>query len=109
MLSGAKGPGGARGSGGTAVVAGGHSHPVSSKTPGKPTVRGPGDSFESGPGKAVTAYVNGRPRTIKVVPVGNGQYMRADAAKSFGEMTSAARRAGINLGATSVSVRPTAP
>ena len=52
-------------------------------------------------GKHVTAYVNGQARTISVVPVGNGQYMRADAAKAFKSMEAAARRAGINLGANS--------
>jgi peptidoglycan hydrolase-like protein with peptidoglycan-binding domain len=52
-------------------------------------------------GKQVTAYHNGRPSTITVVPVGNGQYMRADAAKKFLAMQSAARAAGINLTATS--------
>ena len=36
-----------------------------------------------------------------MVPVGNGQYLRADAARAFASMTAAARRAGINLGATS--------
>ena len=64
-------------------------------------VQGPGDSFDAGPGKRVQAYVNGQPRTISVVSVGNGQYLRADAAKAFASMTAAARRAGINLGATS--------
>ncbi len=69
-----------------------------------PAVHGPnpgGDSFTPGGGKQVTAYVNGQPRTITVVPVGNGQYLRADAARAFKAMQEAARRAGINLGATS--------
>ncbi|HYH96066.1 peptidoglycan-binding protein [Hyalangium sp.] len=52
-------------------------------------------------GKQVTAYHNGRPSTITVVPVGNGKYMRADAAKNFLAMQSAARSAGVNLSATS--------
>ena len=52
-------------------------------------------------GKAVTAYINGRASQITVMPVGNGQYMRADAAANFKAMQAAAARAGINLGATS--------
>jgi peptidoglycan hydrolase-like protein with peptidoglycan-binding domain len=52
-------------------------------------------------GKQVTAYVQGRPSTITVVPVGNGQYMRADAARNFKAMQEAARKAGVNLSATS--------
>ncbi|WP_317987845.1 D-alanyl-D-alanine carboxypeptidase family protein [Hyalangium gracile] len=55
----------------------------------------------SGGGKQVTAYVQGRPSTITVQPVGNGQYLRADAARNFKAMQSAARAAGINLTATS--------
>jgi peptidoglycan hydrolase-like protein with peptidoglycan-binding domain len=51
--------------------------------------------------KQVTAYHQGRPSQITVVPVGNGQYMRADAAKNFKAMQAAAARAGINLTATS--------
>jgi len=52
-------------------------------------------------GKVVTAYTNGQPSQITVVPVGNGQYMRADAAQNFKAMQAAAARAGINLTATS--------
>jgi len=55
----------------------------------------------AGGGKQVTAYVQGRPSTITVYPVGNGQYMRADAARNFKAMQAAAARAGINLSATS--------
>ena len=64
-------------------------------------VQGPTDSFEAGPGKRVTAYVNGQARSITVVPVGGGEYMRADAARAFVAMQAAARRAGISIGATS--------
>lgn len=53
------------------------------------------------PGKRVTGYVNGVARSITVSPVGNGQYLRADAARSFLKMQAAARRAGISLSATS--------
>ena len=74
-----------------------------------------GDRFESsggsGPaqvgggstagGKQVTAYSNGRASTITVVPVGNGQFMRADAAGHFKAMVAAAAHAGIHLSATS--------
>lgn len=52
-------------------------------------------------GKQVTAYTNGRPSTITVVPVGNGQYMRADAARNFKAMQAAAAKADVNLSATS--------
>jgi hypothetical protein len=55
----------------------------------------------SGGGKQVTAYVQGRPSTITVQPVGNGQYMRADAARNFKSMQAAAAQAGVNLSATS--------
>jgi hypothetical protein len=51
--------------------------------------------------KQVTAYIQGRPSTITVVPVGNGKFMRADAAKNFLAMQAAAKRAGVNLSATS--------
>jgi LAS superfamily LD-carboxypeptidase LdcB len=55
----------------------------------------------SGGGKQVTAYIQGRPSTITVQPVGNGQYMRADAATNFKAMQAAAAKAGIHLTATS--------
>jgi peptidoglycan hydrolase-like protein with peptidoglycan-binding domain len=66
-------------------------------------LRGGGVSNPGTPagGKQVTAYVQGRPSTITVVPVGNGQYLRADAAQNFKAMQAAARNAGINLTATS--------
>jgi hypothetical protein len=52
-------------------------------------------------GKKVTAYVNGSPRTIRVVPVGGGEYLRADAAAAYKKMVAAAARAGIRLTPTS--------
>jgi peptidoglycan hydrolase-like protein with peptidoglycan-binding domain len=55
----------------------------------------------TGGGKQVTAYVQGRASTINVVPVGNGQYLRADAARNFKAMQADAARAGINLSANS--------
>ena len=51
--------------------------------------------------RKVTAYVNGSPRSIKVTSVGNGQWLRADAAKDLKKMYAAAHRAGITLGSTS--------
>lgn len=48
-------------------------------------------------GKRVTGYVNGRAQQITVAPVGNGKYMRSDAAASFNKMKAAARRAGVSL------------
>jgi len=56
------------------------------------------DSFGGAAGsKEVTAYVNGKPSQITVVPVGNGQYLRADAADAYKRMEAAARKAGINI------------
>ncbi len=52
-------------------------------------------------GKTVTGYVNGRARSIKIAPVGNGKYLRTDAAASFNKMKAAARRAGVSLGVVS--------
>lgn len=51
--------------------------------------------------REVTAYVNGQPRTIKVTSVGNGAWLRPDAAKELKKMYAAAARAGITLGSTS--------
>ncbi|MDQ3262805.1 MAG: D-alanyl-D-alanine carboxypeptidase family protein [Myxococcota bacterium] len=64
---------------------------------------GVADSFDpvSGPRKTVTAYVNGSPQQIAVVSVGNGAYLRDDAAKAWQAMQTAASRDGINLSATS--------
>jgi peptidoglycan hydrolase-like protein with peptidoglycan-binding domain len=55
----------------------------------------------SGGGKQVTAYVQGRPSTITVYPVGNGKYLQADAARNFKSMQAAARSAGVNLSVNS--------
>jgi peptidoglycan hydrolase-like protein with peptidoglycan-binding domain len=55
----------------------------------------------SGGGKQVTAYVQGRPSTITVYPVGNGKYLQADAARNFKSMQAAARNAGVNLSVNS--------
>lgn len=88
--------------GSSKLAAGG---PRSSNTGGTQGTSGsrPVDNFEpvSGPGKRVTAYVNGQPRSISVVPVGNGEYMRADAAGAFKAMQAAAARDGIQLPAVS--------
>ena len=51
--------------------------------------------------KKVTAYVNGQPRTIRVTSVGNGAWLRPDAAKALKKMYAAASRAGISLSSTS--------
>ena len=48
-------------------------------------------------GARVTGYVNGRPVNITVSSVGNGKYMRTDAANAFNRMKADAARAGINL------------
>lgn len=60
-----------------------------------------GDTFTPGGSRQVTAYVNGQSRSISVVPVGNGAYLRADAARAWQRMQDAARADGINLSATS--------
>jgi hypothetical protein len=52
---------------------------------------------EAKPSKVVTAYVNGVARNITVVSVGNGEWMRADAAAAFEKLVAAGKRAGFNL------------
>jgi len=52
-------------------------------------------------GKKVTGYVNGVPRSITVSSVGNGKFMRTDAAAKFNAMKAAAARAGITLSVNS--------
>ena len=54
-----------------------------------------------GDGKGVMAYANGRAQSVNVVSVGNGQFLRADAATAFKNMQAAAASAGISLSATS--------
>lgn len=51
--------------------------------------------------KRTLGYVNGVARHITVTPLGDGEYMRTDAARSFLRMQAAAKRAGISLSATS--------
>ncbi|MEW6434392.1 MAG: D-alanyl-D-alanine carboxypeptidase family protein [Myxococcota bacterium] len=51
----------------------------------------------SGPGTRTTGYVNGRPQSITVSPIGNGKYLRSDAAAAFNAMRRDAARAGVNL------------
>lgn len=51
--------------------------------------------------RVVLGYVSGVPAKISLAPVGNGQYLRVDAAKAFLAMQAAARAAGHNLTATS--------
>ncbi|MBK7859074.1 MAG: D-alanyl-D-alanine carboxypeptidase family protein [Archangiaceae bacterium] len=62
---------------------------------------GSGDGFTPAGGKHVHAYIHGHPKTITVVPVGNGKYLRADAAKAFLKMQKAARAAGVHLSVVS--------
>ena len=52
-------------------------------------------------GKKVAGYVNGASRQITVAPVGNGQFLRTDAAASYKKLLAAAARAGISLSSTS--------
>lgn len=55
----------------------------------------------SGRNREVAAFVNGRPRPLSVDPIGNGQFLRPDAARSFVELQSAARQNGVNFSARS--------
>jgi len=55
----------------------------------------------SGGGKKVTAYVRGKASIITVQPVGNGQYLRADAAKNFKALRAAGAKAGFTFSPTS--------
>lgn len=48
-------------------------------------------------GTLTTGYVNGRPKSIRLVSIGNGKKMRSDAGAQFNKMKAAARRAGITL------------
>jgi len=52
-------------------------------------------------GARVTGYVNGRATNITVSSVGNGKYMRTDAANAMNRMKADAARAGINLSVVS--------
>lgn len=52
-------------------------------------------------GTVVAGFVNGVPSPIIVMPVGNGQMLRRDAAEAFLKMQAAALKAGIKLTATS--------
>ncbi len=52
-------------------------------------------------GTPVTGYVNGRPVSIRVSSIGDGQTLRTDAAARYNAMKAAAARAGIHLKANS--------
>lgn len=52
-------------------------------------------------GARVNGYINGRAVSITVSSVGNGKYMRTDAANAFNRMKADAARAGINLSVVS--------
>ena len=54
-----------------------------------------------GDGQQVQAYIDGVPSTITVYSVGNGEYMREDAARAYLAMEAEARAAGINISAGS--------
>lgn len=54
-----------------------------------------------GGGMQVTGYVNGSPRTISISSVGNGKYLRTDAAARFNAMKAEAARAGVSLSVNS--------
>jgi len=48
-------------------------------------------------GTRTTGYVNGRPVSLSVAPIGNGKYLRTDAAAAFNRMKADAARAGVSL------------
>lgn len=52
-------------------------------------------------GARVNGYINGRPYPITVSSVGNGKFLRTDAANAFNRMKADAARAGINLSVNS--------
>ena len=54
-----------------------------------------------GGGAQATGYVNGRATSIALAPVGNGKFLRSDAAASYLNMQAAARRAGVSLSSIS--------
>jgi peptidoglycan hydrolase-like protein with peptidoglycan-binding domain len=65
------------------------------RVPGRATsVRAPSAAPR---GQLVLGYVNGVPRSIRVSSIGNGKYLRTDAAARFNAMKAAARRVGITL------------
>lgn len=51
--------------------------------------------------KRTLGYVNGRAQHITVSPVGDGEYLRTDAARAFLKMQASAKKAGVHLSATS--------
>jgi hypothetical protein len=53
------------------------------------------------PGIRVEGYYNGVAKQITVVPVGNGEYLRSDAARQWKRMVAAAARDGIHISAGS--------
>lgn len=52
-------------------------------------------------GNTVTGYIKGEPAEITITSVGNGQFMRDDAARNFLALQAAAKAAGIGLTAVS--------
>jgi Putative peptidoglycan binding domain/D-alanyl-D-alanine carboxypeptidase len=52
-------------------------------------------------GIRVTGYVQGKPVNITVDSVGNGKFLRSDAAAKFNQMKAAAARAGVTLSVNS--------
>ena len=51
--------------------------------------------------KSVSGFVKGKPKTLSVSAVGDGQFMRVDAATAFLSMKAAAQRVGITVGVRS--------
>lgn len=55
----------------------------------------------AGPTRVANAYRNGRATTVRLAPVGNGQYLAVEAAGKYKQMLAAARAAGVSLSSTS--------
>jgi len=53
------------------------------------------------PRKSATAYVGGKAKEVTLTSIGNGNYLRSDAADAFAKMKAAALRDGITLGVNS--------
>lgn len=99
--SGAQGRSHTHGPRGSSGVSGSQSRSHTHAPRGSSGTQAPRDDAPTTGGKRVTAYINGRAQQISVVPVGNGQYMRADAAQQYKRMVADAGRAGVNLSSTS--------
>jgi LAS superfamily LD-carboxypeptidase LdcB len=63
--------------------------------------KGPATKLAAQVTQTVLGYVNGVSASIQLAPVGNGQFMRVDAANAFLRLQAAAKAAGFDLPAVS--------